>query len=57
VGGGCVVYHSTLPPDSSPVVSFGPTGGLAFIERQGLVDEVARTEGLTLCGTGAPPCV
>jgi hypothetical protein len=56
VGDGCVVHRSTLPSDSSPVPSFGPDGGLAFVERQDLVDEVARNEGLTLCGAGAPPC-
>jgi hypothetical protein len=56
VPGGCAVYRSTLPPGSSPVVSFGPGGGLAFVDRQDLVDEVARTEGLTLCGAGAQPC-
>ena len=56
VTGGCVVYRSTLPPGSSPVVSFEPEGGLAFVARQDLVDEVARAEDLTLCGAGAPPC-
>ncbi|MGE5225385.1 MAG: hypothetical protein ACM3OO_00750 [Planctomycetaceae bacterium] len=56
IDGGCVTYQA--PADASPgeVPSFGPGGGLAFIQRSELVGAVQRDIGLTLCGAGAPPC-
>jgi hypothetical protein len=52
--GGCVTYQFRFAAGVSPVLA-GPTGtALAFMPRSKLVDYVRHTEGLALCGRGAP---
>jgi hypothetical protein len=52
--GGCVTYRFRFAPGVSPVLA-GPAGiALAFMPRSRLVSYVRHTEGLALCGRGAP---
>jgi len=51
--GGCVTYRFSFAPGVSPSLAGAADSALSFQPRAELVDFVARTEGLALCGRGA----
>jgi hypothetical protein len=51
--GGCVTYRFSFAPGASPSLAGAADSALSFQPRAELVDFVARTEGLALCGRGA----
>jgi serine/threonine protein kinase len=52
--GGCITYRFSFAPGASPVLAGDVDSALSFQPRPELVDLVQRTEGLALCGRGAP---
>jgi membrane-associated phospholipid phosphatase/tRNA A-37 threonylcarbamoyl transferase component Bud32 len=52
--GGCVTYQFRFPPGASPVLAGSADTAVGFVPRSRLVDNVRQTEGLALCGRGAP---
>jgi membrane-associated phospholipid phosphatase len=52
--GGCVTYRFAFAPGASPVLAGAADSALSFQPRSALVHYVQRTEGLALCGRGAP---
>jgi tRNA A-37 threonylcarbamoyl transferase component Bud32 len=52
--GGCIRYQFRFPPGASPVLAGAADTAVAFVDRSRLVDHVRQTEGLALCGRGAP---
>jgi hypothetical protein len=52
--GGCVTYRFEFPPGVSPVLAGAVDTAVAFVPRSSLVRYVQQTEGLALCGRGAP---
>ena len=52
--GGCVTYRFAFAPGASPVLAGAADSALSFQPRPALVHYVQRTEGLPLCGRGAP---
>ena len=52
--GGCVTYRFAFAPGASPVLAIAADSALSFQPRSALVHFVQRTEGLALCGRGAP---
>jgi len=52
--GGCVTYRFLFPPGVSPVLAGAADTAVSFVPRSSLVSYVERTEGLALCGRGAP---
>jgi hypothetical protein len=52
--GGCITYRFSFAPGASPALAGAADSALAFQPRAELVDFVSRTEGLALCGRGAP---
>ena len=52
--GGCVTYKLAFAPGASPVLAGAADSALSFQSRPALVHYVQRTEGLSLCGRGAP---
>jgi serine/threonine protein kinase len=52
--GGCVTYQFSFAPGASPVLVAAVDSALSFQPRSVLVDFIRRTEGLALCGRGAP---
>jgi hypothetical protein len=52
--GGCVTYQFTFAPGTSPLLAIPIDSAVAFMHRARLVDYVKTTEGLSLCGRGAP---
>ncbi len=52
--GGCATYQFVFAPGASPVLATTVDTAVAFIPRSALVNYVRRTEGLALCGRGAP---
>jgi hypothetical protein len=52
--GGCVTYRFAFAPGASPVLAIAADSAFSFQPRSALVDFVQRTEGLALCGRGAP---
>jgi membrane-associated phospholipid phosphatase len=52
--GGCVTYRFAFAPGASPVLAGAADSALSFQPRPALVHYVQRTEGLALCGRGAP---
>jgi hypothetical protein len=52
--GGCVTYRSAVSDQDVP--SFAQGGGLSFISREALIDDVAAEDDQVLCGALAPPC-
>ena len=52
--GGCVTYRFAFAPGASPVLAGATDSALSFQPRPALVHYVQRTEGLALCGRGAP---
>ena len=52
--GGCATYRFAFAPGASPTLAGAANSALSFQPRSALVDFVRRTEGLALCGRGAP---
>jgi hypothetical protein len=52
--GGCVTYQFSFAPGASPTLAGAFDSALSFQPRSVLVDFIRRTEGLALCGRGAP---
>ena len=52
--GGCVTYRFTFTPGASPGLAIPAGNTVALMPRSTLVQYVKNTEGLTLCGQGAP---
>jgi len=52
--GGCVTYDVRFRPGASPILAVAVDSALAFQPRSTLVDYIRHTEGLALCGRGAP---
>jgi hypothetical protein len=54
--GGCVTYAFAFAPGAPSTLAIDADGALSFTPRAVLVQAIRRTENLTLCGQGAPPC-
>jgi hypothetical protein len=52
--GGCVTYQFAFTPGASPLLAIPVNGAVGFVPRARLVGQVRSTEGLALCGRGAP---
>ena len=52
--GGCVTYRFTFEPGASPLLAIPVNGAVGFVPRARLVAQIRSTEGLALCGRGAP---
>jgi hypothetical protein len=52
--GGCITYEFHFLPEASPSLATPPADAVQFEPRTGLVDYIRTTEGLALCGRGAP---
>ena len=52
--GGCVSYRFSFAPGASPVLADAAGSALAFQPRSALVNFIQHSEGLALCGRGAP---
>jgi membrane-associated phospholipid phosphatase len=52
--GGCATYRFSFTPGASPLLAVPVGGAVAFVPRARLVDYIRSTEGLALCGRGAP---
>ena len=52
--GGCVTYQFRFPSGVSPVLAGAADTAVSFVPRSSLVRHVRETEGLALCGRGAP---
>jgi hypothetical protein len=52
--GGCATYRFNFAPGESPHLAEPVDGAVAFTRRATLVDYIRSTEGLALCGRGAP---
>jgi hypothetical protein len=54
--GGCVTYRLAFSRQSAPALFDQADQFLGFTTRARYVNDVRNDPGLTLCGTGAPPC-
>jgi hypothetical protein len=52
--GGCASYRFDFAPGASPLLATAVDQAVAFMPRTTLANHVRKTEGLTLCGRGAP---
>jgi hypothetical protein len=52
--GGCVTYQFSFSRGASSLLAIPVGGAVALVPRSRLVDHVRSTEGLALCGRGAP---
>jgi membrane-associated phospholipid phosphatase/tRNA A-37 threonylcarbamoyl transferase component Bud32 len=52
--GGCASYRFAFAPGASPILADAARSALSFQPRPVLVGFIQRTEGLALCGRGAP---
>jgi len=52
--GGCATFRYHFAPDASPQLAIPADGAVAFMPRARLVAYIEQTEGLALCGRGAP---
>jgi hypothetical protein len=52
--GGCATYKFKFAAGKSPLLAIPVDGAVAFMPRAKLVDYIRSTEGLALCGLGAP---
>ena len=52
--GGCTSYHFDFAPGASAVLAIPIDTAVGFVPREQLVDHIATTDGLALCGRGAP---
>ena len=54
--GGCVTYRLAFSRQTAPALFGQADQFLGFTTRSRYVNSVRKKQGLTLCGTGAPPC-
>jgi tRNA A-37 threonylcarbamoyl transferase component Bud32 len=54
--GGCATYAFAFAPGAPSTLAIDADGALSFTPRAVVVQAIERTENLTLCGQGAPPC-
>ncbi|HWL90075.1 MAG TPA: hypothetical protein VNP90_01810, partial [Actinomycetota bacterium] len=52
--GGCTTYRFAFLPGASPAMVFDVDEAVSFVRRSDLVAHLRQTEGLALCGRGAP---
>src|SRR5262249_21220965 len=52
--GGCATYRFQFAPGKSPLLAIPVDGAVGFWPRAKLVESIRSTEGLALCGRGAP---
>ena len=52
--GGCSTYRFAFLPGASPAIVFDVDEAVSFVHRSDLVAHLRKTEGLALCGRGAP---
>ncbi len=52
--GGCVTYLFAFRPNAPSTLAIDADAAISFLPRALLVQTIQRTEGLTLCGRGAP---
>ena len=52
--GGCATYWFHFARGASPLLAVPVDGAVAFMRRATLVEHIRGTEGLALCGRGAP---
>ena len=52
--GGCATYRFRFLPGTSPLLAIREADAVTFVPRATLVGYVQGTEGLPLCGRGAP---
>jgi membrane-associated phospholipid phosphatase len=52
--GGCATYRFSFARGVSPLLAIPVDSAVAFVPRARLVDHIRNTEGLALCGRGAP---
>ena len=52
--GGCATYKFKFAAGKSPLLAIPVDSAVTFIPRAKLVDYIRSTEGLALCGRGAP---
>ena len=52
--GGCVTYQFSFAPGASSLLAIPVNGAVGLVPRSRLVDQIRSTEGLALCGRGAP---
>jgi hypothetical protein len=52
--GGCATYKFKFAAGKSPLLAIPVDSGVTFMSRAKLVDYIRSTEGLALCGRGAP---
>jgi hypothetical protein len=52
--GGCATYRFSFARGKSPLLAIPVGSAVAFVPRARLVDHIRNTEGLALCGRGAP---
>jgi hypothetical protein len=52
--GGCATYRFSFAPGMSPLLAIPVDEAVGFVPRGKLVDYIETTEGLALCGRGAP---
>ncbi len=52
--GGCITYQFSFLPGAAPTLAIPIDAAIAFESRSDLVSHVRQTEGLALCGRGAP---
>jgi membrane-associated phospholipid phosphatase/tRNA A-37 threonylcarbamoyl transferase component Bud32 len=52
--GGCATYRFSFAPGKSPLLAIPVDSAVAFVPRARLVAYIRSTEGLALCGRGAP---
>jgi hypothetical protein len=56
VTGGCITYQFSFATGAAPSLAIFVGEAIAFEPRSVLVGSIRHSEGLTLCGRGAPPC-
>jgi hypothetical protein len=54
VAGGCITYQFSFAAGAAPSLAIFVDEAITFEPRSVLVDYIRRTEGLALCGRGAP---
>ena len=52
--GGCATYRISFAPGASPILADAAGSALSFQPRSVLTEFIQRTQGLALCGRGAP---
>jgi hypothetical protein len=56
VAGGCITYQFSFAAGAAPSLAIFVDEAIAFEPRSVLVGSIRHSDGLDLCGRGAPPC-